>query len=172
MFVVEDGTGLANANSYGSFAGYVAYWTDRGAVPGEAQAVIEAALIKATDYLGFRYCWRGIRLTTAQALDWPRHCAYAEAAADGYWVPIEGVPVEVVKATYELGKRALAGELAPDPTTDETGQIAQGSRIKVGPIEEELTFSGSGPSTFKRFPAVDQLLRNLVTSSGARVYRA
>lgn len=174
MIVVEDGTGLANANSYASYAGYVGYWADRGLVVAEAQAVIEAALIKATDYLGIRYSWRGVKLTDAQALDWPRACAYGRPTADyPCGVPLEGVPLAVVNATYELGKRALAGELAPDPTVDESGQTVVSSRDKVGPLETERTFTGGGSSTFvKRFPAVDRLLRYLVVSEGGRVYRA
>lgn len=173
-FLVEDGTGLANANSYGSFAGYVAYWADRGLVVGEIQSVVEAALVKASDYLGLRYCFVGQRATAAQGLEWPRIYAYrGRPAFDAYCVPIEGVPVEVVKATYELGKRALAGELAPDPTVDASGQTVVSSRKKVGPIEVEVAFNGGGSSTFvKRFPAVDQLLRDLVVSTGGRVYRA
>jgi hypothetical protein len=172
--VVEDGTGLANSNSYGSFAGYVAYWTDRGAVPAEAQAVIEANLVKATDYLGIRFTWKGEKLTAAQALDWPRACAYGMPTADyPCGVPLEGVPLEVVRATYELGKRAIAGELAPDPTVDASGQTVVSSRDKVGPLETERTFNGGAGGTWvKKFPAVDSLLRWVIVTTSGRVYRA
>lgn len=173
-FVVETGDGLPDANSYGSFAGYVAYWSERGAPPTEPQADVEKALVRATDHLGIRYRFVGQRATAAQGLEWPRVYAYrGNPAFDAQCVPVEGVPVEVVKATYELGKRALAGELAPDPAVDESGQTVVSSRDKVGPLETERTFTGGGSSTFvKRFPAVDRLLRDLVVSEGGRVYRA
>lgn len=173
-FTVETGEGLADANSYASHAGYVAYHTDRGAPPAETQEDIEEALIKASDFLGIRYTFKGVKLTASQGLEWPRSCAYGAPTADyPCGVPLEGVPLEVQRATFELAKRALAGELAPDPELNETGQIASGSRIKVGPIEEELTFTGSGPSTWvKRFPSVDRILRDLVVTTGGRVYRA
>jgi hypothetical protein len=173
-FVVEDGTGLANSNSYGSFAGYVAYWTERGAAPTELQPAIEAALVKATDHLGIRYTWKGQKLTAAQALDWPRSCAYGVPTADyPCGVPLEGVPLEVQRATYELGKRALAGELAPDPTVDASGQTVVSSRDKVGPLETERTFNGGGSKRWvKSFPAVDSLLRWLVVTTSGRVWRA
>jgi hypothetical protein len=172
-FVIEDGSGLPNANSYGSFAGYVAFWTDRGAVPAEDQDVIEAALIKATDYLGIRFTWKGEKLTAAQALDWPRACAYGMPTADyPCGIPLEGVPHEVVRATYEYAKRALAAPLAPDPTRDATGQTVVSSRKKVGPIEVETAFTGGGAATFKPYPAADNLLRWLVVTSSGRVYRA
>jgi hypothetical protein len=175
VIVVEDGTGLADSNSYGSYAGYVAYWTDRGAVPAEDQDVIEAALIKATDYLGIRFTWKGEKLTAAQALDWPRACAYGMPSADyPCGVPLEGVPVELEKATYEYAKRALVGELAPDPTVSATGVTVVASTRKVGPIEVSDEFSGSSASstTFKPFPAADGLLRWLVVTSSGRVWRA
>lgn len=173
--VVEDGSGLANANSYASHAGYVAYWTERGAVPAEAQAVIEAALIKATDYLGIRFTWKGIRSTSSQALDWPRLCAYGMPTAEyPCGVPLEGVPLEVERATYEYAKRALAAPLAPDPTVSATGVALTRTKRKVGPIETEDEFTGSSASstTFKPYPAADNLLRWLVVTSSGRVWRA
>jgi len=168
-FVVEDGTGLGDANSYASYAGYVAYWTDRGAAPTEDQADVEAALVRATDYFAVRFRWRGEKATLEQALDWPRLCVYT---LEG--MPIEGVPVEVVKATYEYAKRALAGELAPDPTVSASGVALTATRRKVGPIETEDTFSGASAtsSTFKPFPAADRLVRHLVWPEGGSVYRA
>lgn len=172
-FLVEDGTGLSAANSYASHDGYVAYWTERGSPPTELQAAIEAALIRATDYLDRSYRWRGIKLTDAQALEWPRYGVYREASVDTFASAIEGVPVEVAKAAYELAKRGLAGELSPDPTVDATGQVVVGTRKKVGPIEVETTFNGGrSAGQVKRFPTVDRILRNLVVTEGGRVWRA
>jgi hypothetical protein len=171
--VVETGEGLSNSNSYGSHVGYVTYWTERGAVPAETQAAIEAALIKATDYLGVRFTWKGEKLSSEQALDWPRACAYGMPTADyPCGVPLEGVPVELQKATYEYAKRALVDDLAPDPLTDESGQAIAGSRVKVGPIEEEITTAGASTRMFRPYPAADRLLRWLSVTEGGRVYRA
>lgn len=170
--VVEDGTGLEDANSYASYADWTAYWADRGGAPAGVQADVEAALVKGADYLGLKYRWRGYRLTSAQALDWPRMYVYRETYAGGCEL-IEGVPVEVVRANIELAKRALAGELTPDPTVDATGQVVTSKRDKVGPIETERTFSGASSATFvKPFPQVDRMVRDLVLSEGGRVYRA
>jgi hypothetical protein len=172
--VVEDGTGLVGANSYASFADWTAYWADRGGAPAGVQADVEAALVKSADHLRLRYRFVGQRATAAQGLEWPRVYAYrGNPAFDAHCVPIEGVPVEVVRANIELGKRALAGELAPDPVLDETGQTVVSSRDKVGPLETERTFNGGAGGTWvKRFPAVDQLLHDVVVREGGRVYRA
>jgi hypothetical protein len=150
-FEVEDGTGLVGANSYASFSAYVAYWTDRGEVVSELPAVIEPALVRAADHLGIRYSFVGQRLSAAQGLDWPRVYAYrGNPAFDAHCIPIEGVPPEVVRANIELAKRALAGELAPDPTLDTSGQTVVSSRDKVGPLETKLTFTGGAPAAFVR----------------------
>lgn len=172
--LVEDGTGLVGSNSYASHAGYVAYHTERGAPPAESQADIEEALIKASDFLGIRYTFKGVKLTASQGLEWPRSCAYGAPTADyPCGVPLEGVPLEVQRATYELAKRALAGELAPDPTVDASGQTVVSSRDKVGPLETERSFNGGASSTWvKKFPAVDSLLRWLVVTTSGRVWRA
>lgn len=174
-FIVEDGTGLETSNSYASYAGYVAYWADRGVTATEDQAVIEGALVKATDYLGIRFRWKGYRLTAEQALDWPRACVYGEPTFDEPGGAIvDGVPPEVVKATYEYGRRALSAELAPDPTVSATGVALVRTKRKVGPLETDDEFSGSSATstTFKPYPAADNLVRNLVYPSGGSVYRA
>jgi DnaT-like ssDNA binding protein len=171
LFVVEDGTGLEDANSYASYADWTAYWADRGGAPAGVQAVVEAALVNGADYLGIRYRWKGVRLTLEQALEWPRAYVYRESFAG--CAPIEGVPVEVVQANIELAKRALSGELAPDPTVDATGQVVTSKRDKVGPIETERVFSGASSATFvKPFPQVDRIVRKLVEPEGGRVFRA
>lgn len=173
--IVEDGTGLEDSNSYASFADYVAYWADRGVSASEGQPAIEAALVKATDYLGIRFRWQGYRLTEEQALDWPRACVYGPETYDepGGSVLV-GVPIQVVRATYEYARRALTAELAPDPTVSATGVALVKTRRKIGPIETEDEFNGSSAtsSTFKPYPAADRLLRDLIIPEGGRVYRA
>lgn len=173
-FVLEDGTGLADANSYGSFAGYVAYWADRGVTVTELQAVVEPALVRATDYLDQRYPWKGSRLTSEQALQWPRACAYGEPTFEApCGVTLDGVPAQVVRACYELASRAISADLAPDPTVDASGQTVVSSRKKVGPIEVETAFNGGGSSPWvKSYPEVDAILRYAVERATKGVYRA
>ncbi len=78
--IVEDGTGLATAESYISVADASTYFTARGNTTwdaldeGEATAAREAALRLATDYMTavYRDRWEGVRYTEGQALCWPR----------------------------------------------------------------------------------------------------
>ena len=62
--VVEDGTGLADANSYIASADADTYWANRAnaawaALDDDAKA---AALIQATQYLDARYSFKGCQL--------------------------------------------------------------------------------------------------------------
>jgi hypothetical protein len=167
-FTVEDGTGVEDANSYASFADWTAYWDDRGTAPSTVEADVEKALVRGADYMSIRYRFRGRKLTEEQGLDWPR-CGARDA--DGVY--LEGVPEVVVRANIELAARALEGDLAPDPTTDASGQTVVSSRVKVGPIERESTFNGGGSATWvKPYPAVDRMLRDVTYPEGGRVWRA
>lgn len=172
--VKEDGTGIATANAYASYTDWTAHWADRGTAPTGTQTDVEQALVRGADYLDRRYRWVGQRETSAQGLQWPRLYAYrARAAADEHCVPVEGVPLEVVRANVELAERALAGDLAPDPVTSETGQTVVSTREKVGPLETAVTFTGGSAATWvTRYPFVDELVRPLVVSTGGRVHRA
>jgi hypothetical protein len=126
--VVEDGTGKANADSYISETDAVTYLGLRGdtifaALSAANQAVM---LRKATDYMvqSFRFRWKGSRVSTTQALDWPRNfvflddignieCQYGYGAA-GYVVLNNVVPAEISHACAMLALIANDGPLAPD----------------------------------------------------------
>ena len=141
--VVEDGTGKADAESYISAADASTYHTARGntAWAGLASDTIrEQMLRKATDYITATYKgrWKGMPVSTLQALDWPRAYVEREVPYDvtqtppnnidgNLWWPSDEVPTAVVRATAELALRAIDGDLAPDidpPVTSE----------RVGPI--------------------------------------
>ena len=118
--IVEDGTGLPDAESYASVAQADTYFAARGVVAWSGtDAAKEAALRRATDYMAavFGRLWRGWRASDTQALDWPR---------TGW----DGVPAAVQRACMELALRAQGLDLLPD-----TGpQVASET---VGPISVE-----------------------------------
>lgn len=141
--VVEDGTGMANANSYASEDMLNAYCASHGiALVDEGDA--EAALIRGTQYIegNYRGRWPGARVKYRglQSLSWPRYGAYANnesrvnysalqlsggAYADsaypfniGYLIQPNEIPIEVIYATCEAAIRELLipGYLQPDLT--------------------------------------------------------
>ncbi|SRR5690606_1904871 len=137
--IVEDGTGLPNAEAYISVADADSYFAKRGNSAWAALTVDakEVALRLGADYMAAVYGprWCGERLTDTQALDWPRD--------------EQGVPEAVKRANAELAVRASAGVLLAD----------QGAQVKsetVGPIS--VTYA-DGARQETRYAAVDASLR-------------
>lgn len=170
--IVEDGTGMATAETYLTVAEFKAYHNKRGrAVDMDAldTAASEAALRLATDYMQQVYQdrWLGVRLTYGQALDWPR--AYANrsesnavqgADSSVFWWNENEVPTPVKNACAELAYRATESDdgLMPDLARKEKS-------VKVGPIAVDYE-EGAGRES-PEYTAVDaMLMRLLYTDDG------
>lgn len=162
MFLLEDGTGLSASNSYASVAEWKAYWTDRAFdFSAYTDPNIQAALIKATDYIdtNFRNRFIGYILVETQALAWPRALAYIGCVVQ------TGVPINLKRATYEYAKRALTTILLPDPAdTDATGQLIAATEKTVGPITIKNSYASVGALSFHSYPAADKWLTDLMFS--------
>lgn len=171
-FTVEDGTGVENANAYITVAFADDYFTDRGVTAWTGtDAVKQAAIIKATDYIetrwGDRLKGQPEFLDPRQPLGFPRLNLYDRAGQ-----LVEGIPTNLKKATAEYALRALSNELLPDPTTEANGAVVAGVRQKVGPIETETTYQATmGVRLLKPYPAADRLLSEYVQGGGARAVR-
>lgn len=154
-FVVEDGTGLADANSYASAAEADAYFLDRGnAAWTGANAVKESALIQATDYIETRFWGKfvGSQLTETQALSWPR-------------TGFDEIPAGIKRACMEYAVRALSAPLAPDPAVPDSGITMATTRQEVvGAVVVEFEPVGSTPMKHRPYPAADALLRRFLVA--------
>lgn len=163
-FTVEDGDGVAGANAYITEDFFGDYHAERGTdvTAVTVGAVRQAAIIKATDYVEFRWGRRyrgGPRTTEDQGLLWPRLSAFDD---DGY--ALEGVPLKLQQAIAEYALRASLAELAPDPTVDAT---VIRLREKVGPIEEETEYRESGGQVrIKPYPKADGIMRSILRFGG------
>jgi hypothetical protein len=176
--VVEDGTGLANANSYASVNDADAYFADRGNQTWAAASDDDksSALIGATDYIDTRYAGQFIGSVefpeTPQALAFPRTNMYSWIY--GTTLP-DGVPSGVVKATYEYAVRWLTDRtLAPDPAFDSTNRLPTKTVEQVGPIREEYDYNqkaGAIYYNFRPWPYADALLKPYIRNSGGGVIR-
>lgn len=166
--IVEDGTGLADAESLCSVEHATAYHAARGNSAWAALASDterEQMLRKAADYMEaiYRTQWGGNRLLVTQALSWPRTLVPVKDYAGAYY-DSDSVPVIVANACAELALRAITGELAPDVKR-------QVKRVKVGEIETEYA---DGAPPYVRFRVVDHMLDPFMGGSGMsiRVVRA
>lgn len=166
---VEDGTGLANADSYLSAADATAYLAAHGnpsAWAGADLATQEEALRLATQYLDLEYggSWKGFRVRSVQALDWPR-CAVSDR--DDFEVASDAVPQQIKDSAAEAASRHLTetGRLMPDIAAP--GDI-KSEKVKVGPIVEEVEYVG-GKSQVPSFRKIDALVRELVTHAASEI---
>ena len=165
--IVETGAGLASAESYASVAEADARLAAYGftAWAGQAQAAKETALRLATDFMvsSYRTCWKGYRVNTTQALDWPRN--YVERP-DGMTSQYGGasyydsasVPAEIKAACIDLAYKTTQGtELAPDIDPAQ-------KRVKVGPIEVEYDTTANQVTIYR---AIESKLRPFFNGGGA-----
>ena len=136
--IVEDGTGLANAESYVSVADANTYHSKIGndAWADLDTSVKEQLLRKATDYMvaQYRLQYAGYRRYSTQSLDWPRLYVplidSLSANVFPQYVDFDIVPVTVKNACAELALKAYTAILMQDLTQ---GVI----REKVDVIEVE-----------------------------------
>lgn len=167
-FTPEDGTGLANANSYVNLAFADQYFLDRAITTWTGiDAVKQSALVRATDYVEGRFGakFTGCKFSETQALFFPLDGGMTDPTT-GDKVP-DPLPVKLLKAICEYAMRALTITLAPDPTTDATGQRVQATVEQVGPIQESITYAPGGTIfVFKPYPAADMLLKGLYRNTG------
>ena len=154
-FVPETGAGLSNSNSYASVAQADAYYADRGNTAWAALSTTEKeqALVKATDYLEatYRSSWKGYRVTSTQALSWPR----VEVVADSFPIPSSIVPLPVVYSCAEMALRSTTTELIADQ-----GQTVKREKVDVLEVEYQ---DYSDPT--ERYPLVNRLLLPFLQSS-------
>src|SRR5450830_2066044 len=160
MLTIETGEGLPDAESYASVAAADARCASLGltAWAALAEADKEIALRKAMIFMAtYRVRWAGRRMNQRQALDWPRY----GVKADGFPVPSNEIPVDVVNACIDLAARAGRGEdLLPDLDTD--SNVIK--KDKTGPLETEY-FQNTADAR-ERFVAVDTLLAPYFGSTG------
>jgi hypothetical protein len=110
--VVEDGTGLANADSYASVAEADAYAVSFGRTewtPLAVTTVKEVRLRKATQYIDLMWQWPSRPLLATQGLAFPRLVLFLDGTR------ITGVPKNVVKACCELASYPGLPDLNPTP---------------------------------------------------------
>lgn len=119
--VVEDGTGLANANSFATVAEgdalaaqhlYPEPWT------GASSPRKETGLIMATAVIERAIAYFGERATTTQALGFPR--AYVPAYVRGnvqYYYDNASIPVALKAATFEVARLLLEKDRTKEAET-------------------------------------------------------
>lgn len=162
--IVEDGTGLATAQSYASAADATTYHTAHGNASWTGTDTLkEAALVRATAWLdaAFYYRWPSVKLLNTQALEFPRAAA---VDADGY--DLAPVPAGLKTALYEAALVELVspGGLAKDDS--DNGNIVAETE---GGMSRTYKKGGKKPSDW---PAIYAPLRRILKPATHPVARA
>lgn len=128
--IVEDGSGVLNANSYVSVDDAREYANSRGTELPEDDDEVASMLIRASDYLEAQECrYQGKRTSPSQALAWPRSGVVLNCDA----LPANVIPKSLIAAQVQLAMAINAGfDLQPNISPQDYV-----TREKVGPIETE-----------------------------------
>ena len=152
--IVEDGTIVANANSYNTVAEIRAYAVARGSTLPVADEDVEVLAIQATDYLeSFYKKYQGYRTDPAnQVLQFPRT---GVVLYDDYEVGSNEIPTLLKNAHAQATIEAYESDLMPNHT--------QGvKKEKVDVLEVEYL---DGSSDSVGLPKVDALIEPLFNPS-------
>ncbi len=154
--IVEDGTSVANANSYVSTAELTAYAAARGVTLASGA---ETLLIQAMDYIE-SLSFIGIKWTRDQALQWPR----LSVVVDGYTLDVAHIP-------QELKNGLMAAAIAIDAGNGPLINISRATkREKVGEIEVEYMDGAASVTVVRTINA--QLWKLLAGGFGFKVTKA
>lgn len=153
--IVEDGTGKADAESYGSVADADTYHSKFGN-SGWADFTTdekESSLRRAAQYIDITYGSRypGYVVRPTQALGWPRVWSVYGYGNSGVFVltPISPlVPPQVIHAGFEAALRAASADLLGD-------EGAPVQSTSVGPISVSYF---QGQAARKTYPLIDRLM--------------
>lgn len=188
--IVEDGTGLANAESFVSVAAAdarVAAFAPLAVATAWAALATPAKenrLRQATEFVASTFYgqWKGRPKGSAQALPWPRQEAYDELGESlGY----SSVPSQVAAVTADLAAVAEANPGLPlgASVAPAGAKVVLEEEVEVAGIKERIVYAPAGASGAAGFPgqgsaagilpAVRALLAPLLEAGpGGRVWRS
>jgi len=173
--IVEEGTGKSDANSYASEVQFVALMTNMGKTTvAEADSdQIEAALVKATQYMSqkYRLLWKGSRVHVTQSLNWPRRGVDVPDFFDPFFRDLSNVPIsfqetlfiaenvvpgEVVVATILIAAETFSGALSTGDLQNALGRVTR--KEKLGVLEVEYFGDGGQSRQTTRYWNAEQTI--------------
>lgn len=163
--IIEDGTIVANANSYASHTDLADFANLRGIDLTTTQEDREALLIKAMDKLAeYRGKWKGCRVSSTQELDFPRSGIYV----DGQLLPSGEIPRELFYGQMQFALTAADTELQPVTEANAKGPITE--ETVHGAVTRKYANPGRVLSVAADSKA-ETLIRVLLRNSGLEVVR-
>lgn len=160
-FVVEDGSGIVEANSYVSVESANEYYTLRAYTDWASFPLTtkQAALVQASLYIDTQYDWRGITEFEDQGLNFPRTGITSPRGE-----AVTGVPNAIKRATLELGKKivTVSGEnfiITELISYDGASNRIKKARSKFDVAEEEIIYmTPAETGEVRAFPGIDAMI--------------
>ena len=165
--IVEDGTQVANADSYGSLSGLKTFASRRGndLASSYTDTQLEAAMIRSMDWIeSKRDKFQGDKVSTAQALQWPR----SGACIDKTLVATNAIPQELISAQYFLAIEALTQDLQPTKKSTDKGPVSSEAVEGAVSIAYDTRFSVSH-SVYEK---ANEMMKVLYGVVGDRIVRS
>jgi hypothetical protein len=161
--IVEDGTIVANANSYDSLVNIDAYCTARNYTSWLVLSGVdkEAAILRTMTYLETRM-WLGIRASESQELSWPR---VGVVLPGGFTIPSDTIPKNIKQALAEGSYRE---SVTPSILLQDLERGGEIKRKKIDVLETEW-FSYAPNKTV--ISSLEALLNGYCYSNFAKVQR-
>lgn len=134
MLIIEDGSIVANANSFTTDAEFVAYAAARGFTLPSTEAERDQLQILAVDYIfSVENKMKGCRVSPIQELPYPR----IRVCVNGFVIAGDQIPKELKNAQMELAAQANISALLVN------GSVQNLAKEKLGDLEVEYFSGGS-----------------------------
>jgi len=147
--IVENGTGLSNAQCYCTYAEYLAAVTELGLSHTQTEAQTEPAIVSAAKrWIDGQHDFAGEKLVSTQALKFPRDRDI-------------GLPAEIVRANALAAWYHLQGALLVDTTAIPTSGDVVSIRKKLDVLETDTQYQSGTAQFYARILPAD--LENLLT---------
>lgn len=169
--IVEDGTIVANANSYVTVADVNTFCVNFGLTSWaslETSAKI-TAIIRATAFIDAEYNFKGIKMSFDSSLEWPRWGVYDESDVDlTNLTPEEMYFYQEIPQALKNACCRAAYEESVSAGVLQSNLISNIKREKVDVIETEY-FNNQPSKTIYR--TIEGFLKNLITNKNTSIIK-
>lgn len=160
--VVEDGTGLSNAQAYVDAVYLDAWMAERGYTTTATEPEKEAALVvSAKDWIDGEHDFANEKLIEDQALEFPR--------------TVFGFPEAIKQANAQAAYLQLNGALLVDTSTISTSGVVESESKSVGSLSKSVTYKNGSAQIYGRIlpKSLTNLLKPYLSNAGGLgvVYR-
>lgn len=145
--IIEDGTGVAGADSYASLANMTTYCTNFGYTAPPTSPLQEAFLRRAAIAMELIH-WLGSKTTSTDSLAWPRaNVIRRDMAVTDSPLPSNAIPIGVVNGQIQLALELYTLSVTPGIEAGASGRITNITEAVSGAVSHSKTYDNTGRSS-------------------------